>query len=75
MTRFSKPLSNDTKITFPSLRAMTPCLEEMSSVRGISRAELLRRIVCAAIVEDAPGELGKLSIRQRSEIESLGGLI
>jgi len=75
MTRFTKALSNDTKLSFPSLKAMTPCLDEMSAVRGISRSELLRRIVCAAIVEDAPGELGKMSVRVRSEIESLGSLI
>lgn len=75
MSRFTKPLNNDTKLSFPSLRAMTPCLEEMAAVRGVSRAELLRRIVCRSIIDDAPAELGKISIRQRDEIESLGGLL
>ena len=74
MTRFSVPLSNDVKLTAPALKAMVPCLNEMAVHQGISRSELIRRILASAIVDDAPAQLAKVSMRSRSEIESLAHL-
>lgn len=73
-TRFEDPLSNKSKIAFPALPSMGPALDEMSNVRGISRSEILRRIVAAAILTDAPNSLDELSDDATGDLERLAGL-
>lgn len=73
-SRFSKPLSNDQKASFPVVPGVLECLNEMADFRGITRAELLRRIVCASIVADSPTKLGTLSGIKQAQIEHLAAL-
>lgn len=75
MTRFSEPLTAATKkVSFTPAPGMEQCLTEMAAARGVSKAELLRRVVAMAIVEDAPGALGRIAKRSRDEIEALAYL-
>lgn len=71
MSRFSRPLSNDVKLTFPALPVMATALDEMARFRGVSRAEVLRRIVAKAIVDDG----GNVPDGEGEELEYLADLI
>lgn len=74
MPRFAEPLTNEGRLSFPTPGGMTKCVEEMAEARGIGRAELLRRVVAAAIVADAPTALGRAARRHRDAIEALAEL-
>jgi hypothetical protein len=75
MTRFSEPLTKDTpKLSVAAVPGMAYCLDEMAQARGISRAELLRRVVAQAIVEDVPYALSELTDTARGDIERLADL-
>lgn len=74
MARFSEPLTNKGRVTFPVPAGFDRCLEEMAKARGIGRAELMRRVTAAAVVADAPTALGKLAKRHREAIEALAEL-
>jgi hypothetical protein len=72
--RFKEPLDPGVKVNFATVRGMAECLDEMAGVRGISRSELVRRLVARAIVEDAPDKLGRIARHNREAIETLADL-
>ena len=74
-TRFEKPLGADTpRGSFAMPGGMGPCIDEMATARGISTAELLRRVVARAIVADSPVVLSELPEELRSQLERLAAL-
>lgn len=73
--RFRKPLTDREKVNFAVVGGMFRCLDEMSDARGISRSELMRRLVAKAIVTDSPVVLAKIAKADRDAIEQLADLI
>lgn len=72
--RFNEPLEPGRKINFATVRGMEKCLDEMAGARGISRSELIRRVVAQAIVIDGPAALTRIARHNREAIEELGAL-
>lgn len=74
-TRFVKPLTaTSPRASFAITSGMGRCIREMAEVRGISVAEILRRMVAAAIVADGPEMLERLGRLAREELEDLAHL-
>lgn len=72
--RFSTALGNHSKVTFPALPAQSFLLERMAVARGISRAELLRRITARAILDDPPDAVLEINPGELRELEYLADL-
>ena len=74
-TRFERPLGADSaRGSFAMPDGMGACIVQMANVRGLSTAEVLRRLVAKGIVDDGPTVLTELPDELRSQIEHLASL-
>ena len=72
--RHGVPLTDRSKIAFPAVPHMSEILTEIAYERGLSRAEVLRRLVASFIVEAAPKQVGKLPAADRDRIIRIASL-
>lgn len=72
--RLSKPLGGESKVTFSATPVMASLLEDMARARGISRAELLRRIAAQAILDSTHPPLRGVTHEDLGDLEHLAAL-